>query len=360
MRAPVLALVAALAGCTCDAPSKPAAGSGSSRAAAGSDRLAGAAGSDAPAAAGAGSPGAAAGSPCTAETAIRVSRVLTDPAHPCRAWILAAYGRLVRIGGSEGGAGGTGGSATIVSTAAARGAGLLVTCRACAGIAAEVAGAVKLPAGCWMIDPEREPPLAFRIGAPARLAAGVVQAGLPRFAAHALFGASDIALAAVSGDPIDPGAAPPAAVSDRALPVEDPRRLAASKAPFLDVRPGAAALVLGFADAEGGELVASVGPVLADEDARRLIARAGAEARRGYDPQAELAIAARALPGMVGGGVFDEGGRFIGVVARALAEPTDGVDLVRAARATAIAARLSAALRAAPVAARGRVLPFLP
>ncbi|HWU88990.1 MAG TPA: hypothetical protein VN253_17110, partial [Kofleriaceae bacterium] len=38
-----------------------------------------------------------AGSACTAETLIRVSRVLTE-AHPCRARMEAAVGRLVRIG----------------------------------------------------------------------------------------------------------------------------------------------------------------------------------------------------------------------------------------------------------------------
>jgi hypothetical protein len=247
-------------------------------------------------------------------------------------------------------------SGTVVSTAVARGAGLLATCRPCAGAAgAPGAGAVRLEGGTWMIDPEREPPLAIRIGAPARLAGGAVAGGPPRYAAHALLGADDFALAAIGGEPLDPGtaglgAAVPAAVTGGALALEDPRRLAAARAPFVDVRPGAAVLVLGFADAEGGELVASVGPVLADEDARRLLAGA-------YDPRTELAIEGRVLPGMQGGGVFDEGGRIVGIAARA---PAGGATAVRAVRATSIAARLSAALRAAPVPARAKVLPFLP
>jgi hypothetical protein len=58
--------------------------------------------------------------------------------------------------------------------------------------------------------------------------------------------------------------------------------------------------------------------------------------------------------------VFDEGGRFVGVVASATAEPIDGVHLVRAVRGTSIAARLSAALQAAPVPLRLKVVAFLP
>lgn len=355
MRALALALVPALAGCTCNAPSKPAGGSGSARTTVEKEvGSAGSAGSEVPAA---GSAGAAAGSPCHIESAIRVSRILTDPAHPCRARILAAYGRMVRVGAGAGGS-----SGTIVSTAAARGAGLLVTCAPCAGITgAALAGAAKLEGGAWMVDPERAPPLAIRIGAPARLAGDAVPAGGPRHAAHGLFGADDFALAAISGDPIEPGAAAPPAVSDRRLALDDPRGRAGSRAPFIDVRPGAAALVLGFEGGEGGELVASIGAVLADDEARRLLARAGpAEAGRGYDPRAELAIAARAAPGMLGGGVFDEAGRFVGVVASAPAAPIDGVHLVRAVRATSIAARLSAALQSAPVPLRLKVVAFLP
>ncbi len=318
MRVLTLALAFALAGCRCDGPSKPA-GSGSARVAA---ERAPAAPPDGSAAGSEGAPAPAAGSRCVAETAIRVSRVLTDPAHPCRGRILAAYGRMVRVG--------AGSSGVIASTAAARGAGLLVTCGSCAGAA-----------GAGLVEPERDPPLAIRIGAPARLAGGAVPAGPPRHAAHRLFGAEGFALAAISGEPLAPDAAPPAAVGDRDLALDDPRGLAAARAPFVDVRPGASVLVLGFADAEDGELVASVGPVL-------------------DDPGAELAIAARALPGMAGGGVFDERGRLVGVVARASGEPVAGAHLVRAVRATAIAARLSAALRAAPVPLRTKIVAFLP
>jgi len=245
---------------------------------------------------------------------------------------------MVRIG-----AGSDGASGTIVSTAAASGAGLLVTCRPCA----EAAGGGR-GRGPGLIDPERDPAPAIRIGAPARLAGGAVPAGAPGREARGLFGADDFALAAITGERLAPA-------------LDDPRGLAASRAPFVDVRPGATALVLGFADAEGGELVASIGPVLAEDEARRRIARAGpAEARLAYDPRVELAVAARALPGMLGGGVFDEAGRFVGVAVRASAEPIDGAYLVRAVRATSIAARLSAALQAAPVPLRTKVLAFLP
>ncbi len=344
MRALPLALIAALAGCTCDPPSKPAAGTGSMRAAAGSERPE-ATGSAGPAGSAAGMAGVA-GAGCTAETAIRVSQVLTDPEHPCHERVRAAHGRMVRVGaGSSGTFSGTF-SGTIVSTAAARSAGLLVTCGSCAG-----AAAAELGRSGGMIAPERAPPLAIRVAPPARLAGGAVPAGVPRHAAHLLFGGNGFVIAALSGAPLEPAAAAPPAVDDREVALDDPRGLAASRAPFVDVQPGAAVLVLGFAvDAEGGELLASVGPVLDDAEARR----------RGYDPRTELAIAARAAPGMLGGGVFEEGGRFVGVVAGATSDPADGMHLVRAVRATAIAARLSAALRAAPVPLRAKIVPFLP
>src|SRR5262249_11676694 len=130
MRALALALIPALAGCTCDTRSKTAAGAGSARVEAVSEppaaRSVGVGGGGG----WAGSAGPAAASACNTETAIRVSRVLTDPTHPCRARILAAYGRLVHLGTGVGSS-----SGTLVSTAAARGAGVLVTCRPCAGAA---------------------------------------------------------------------------------------------------------------------------------------------------------------------------------------------------------------------------------
>jgi hypothetical protein len=317
------------------------------------------------------------GSACTSETLIRVSRILTDAAHPCRGRIEAAAGRLVRIGAAA--------SGTIVSTAPVRGAGLLATCQRC-GVAdptglrpAPQAAPVGSPPhdSPRLSDPERAPPVAFLIGAPARFAGGAAGDNLKRYAAHRLFGpvvkaapppggdvvapADDFTLSAISGEPADEGAPIPKAVSDHDLALEDPRGLAGSKAPFLDVRPGVPALVLGFAASEGGELVASVGRVLDDETARRRLARAeAAEAAIPYDPKVEVVIAARAVPGMTGGGVFDEGGRFVGVVVRASTKAVDGAYLVRAVRATYVAATLSAALSAAPVPLRSKVLPFLP
>ena len=332
-----VAVFAVLGGCKADLPARAGGGSGS-----------------APPPALDAAAGPPAGSACTAETLIRVSRVLTEAAHPCRGRIQAAAGRLVRIG--------AGASGTIVSTAAVRGAGLLATCQRCA-----------VPADAPLLDPERDPPVAFLVGAPARFAAGSAAGdALKRYAAHRLFGpvvprsapvvppADDFTLSAISGEPVDESAPVPRAVSDRDLALEDPRGLAASKAPFVDVRPGVPALVLGFAASEGGELVASVGPVLDDDVARGRLARDPGEAAVPYDPAVELVIAARAAPGMTGGGVFDEAGRFVGIAVRATTKPIDGVYLVRAVRATYIASKLSAALGAAPVTLRAKVLPFLP
>lgn len=331
----IAALTALPAGCKDGAP-KPPPGPGS--------------GSEVPA-----TPDASAspppGSTCTAETLTRVSQILTA-AHPCRARVEAAAGRMVRIGPRA--------SGTIVSTAPVRGAGLLATCQGCG-----------VPADALLLDPEREPPVAFLIGAPARLAGGAAGDGLKRYAAHRLFGpvapatsaavpADDFTLSAVSGEPVDDGAPLAKAVSNQKLALDDPRGLAASKAPFFDVRAGAPALVLGYAASVEGELVASVGAVLDDDAARAAIARDAAEAGVPYDAQAEVVIAARAAPGMIGGGVFDEGGRFVGIVARAAGKPDGSGAFVRAVRATYVAAKLSGALSAAPVALRTKVLPFLP
>jgi hypothetical protein len=197
-----------------------------------------------------------------------------------------------------------------------------------------------------LADPEAAPPRVVRIGAPARLAGSEVIGGELRYAAHQLLAAGEASLAVISGEPLAPDAAPGPSVSDRALALDDPRGLARARAPFVDVRPGIAALVLGFGPASGGaaagELLAVTGPVLDSGDA------------------AELAIAARAAPGLLGGGVFDDAGRLVGVAARALDDPGGGGPQVRAVRATAIAARLRAALRAAPEALRMRAAAFLP
>src|SRR5687768_14074931 len=64
-------------------------------------------------------------STCTAVELELASRILSDAAHPCRARVDAALGRMIALGVAF--------SGTLVTTTPARGAGLVITCQHCTG-----------------------------------------------------------------------------------------------------------------------------------------------------------------------------------------------------------------------------------
>jgi len=283
------------------------------------------------------------------------------PDHPCRAWIEATRGRVFGTGVAF--------SGTVVATTAARGAGLFLTCHHCGagGRGAQV-----------LVDPEASPPATMQVGEPQQfyLAYLLFAPVLPPTAFDAannltrILPRDDIAVGAMSNKLYklrgQLGVVPPPHVIDGSIPLDDPRGIAGSAAPWAPATPNAPVLLLGYPRdlperTFGGALVASVGEVLDDRAARDKLARAEAdEAGIPYDPEVELVVAARAVSGMSGGGVFDRDGRFVGVMVRGTTTRVDGTYLTRVVRATFIWAQLRAALERADDALRARITPFLP
>ena len=315
-------------------------------------------------------PAAPAPTKCESLDLVLVSTIVGDAAHPCRARVDAAYGRMISTGLAF--------SGTLVSTKPARGAGLFVTCQHCAG------------AGDGLRDPEHGDPSAFQARAPSQLTGNGVRSGResqlffiyrmyspapPKSAFDAkgnltnIHPEHDFVVGTVSGEPIEVighiGALPNPTVSDQRLPLHDPREIASSQAPWAEAKPTTQALVMGFPRdlpdrAFGGELVASIGEILDDARAKDMLARADAdEAAIPYDPAVEMVIAARASAGMSGGGAFDEAGRYLGVAVRGTLEPVDDRYLVRVVRASYVLRQLAAAVDAAPGALRAKLQPFL-
>jgi hypothetical protein len=307
---------------------------------------------------------------CTPFDLVPVSAILKDAAHGCRARVEAAYGRVVSVGVAF--------SGTVVSTTPARGAALFVSCQHCAG----AGGSSEL------YDPEIDPPSVFQVKPPLSFAGKplvpleeqlmfvhhLYSPVPPRSAFDAkgqlsnILPKHDIVVGTLSGDIIEVvghlGALPQAKVNDRDVPLVDPGKHAASKSPWAPATPGSLALVIGFPRdlperAFGGEQVASLGEVLADDAARAMLARSDKEeAAIAYDPAVEMIIAARAVSGMSGGGAFDEQGRYLGVAVRGTLTPVDGKYLVRVVRAPYLAAQLSTAVATSKLGPK--IAPFLP
>ena len=308
--------------------------------------------------------------PCENLDLVLVSTILNDAAHPCRARVDAAYGRMVATGLAF--------SGTLVSTKPARGAGLFITCQHCTG-----------PDGDGLHDVEKEDPSTFQATAPAQLRNAQVRGGPADrlYFIHRLFSRrppksafdakgnlmnilpkDDFVIGTLSGEPVDVighiGALPRATVSDTKVVLYDPKGIAGSDQPWAEPEPGTQALVLGFPrdlpdHVFGGELVASVGEILDDARAKDMLSRADAdEAAIPYDPTVELVIAARASSGMSGGGAFDADGRYLGVSVRGTVQPVDGKYLVRVVRAAYVLAQLKTALGAAAEPRRAKLAPF--
>ena len=311
--------------------------------------------------------------PCEKVDLELASKILADASHPCRARVDAALGRMIFVGVAF--------SGTVVTTTPARGAGLVITCQHCTGVDSGDPG---------VREPEKEDPVTFQARAPAKLADHKITSGTetelyfvyrlfsptpPKSAFDAkghlvnILPKDDFVVGTISGKSIGVvghlGALPSAKVDDTKLALHDPREIARSQQPWADAKPNTRALVLGFPrdlpDKKfGGELVASVGEILDDARAKDLLSRSDPdEAAIPYDPTVELVVAARAVPGMSGGGTFDEDGRYLGVNVRGTVKPVDGLYLIRVVRAPYIMKQLDAALAAAPESTRAKVKPFV-
>lgn len=271
-------------------------------------------------------PDAAAG--CSAVDLVPVDELAAG----CRAGIAGAAARVVRVARWC--------SGTLVSTAAARGGGLVATCQHCLE---------RAPGGLTAPSTPAPPPIDIDL-AGQRLTAQRVFAPQPPAAAY------DARDRLTTARPADDFTL--AVITDLAseVAVREPSRV-----PFHSAPVGARVVLLGYPVGGGGQLYASVGPILDAATARDRLARADAdEAALPYDADSELVVAARAMVGMSGGGAFAEDGRFLGVIVRGTVAPVDGAYLVRVVRAPYLAAQLSAALARASAAVRAEITPWLP
>jgi Trypsin-like peptidase domain len=142
----------------------------------------------------------------------------------------------------------------------------------------------------------------------------------------------------------------------------DPFGAASSATDHAEASAGDAVIVLGHPSGSTG-MAGCLGTVLSDDEAIAAIAAladAGdEEGAIAYDPEAEIVIAAEAVAGMSGGGVFDVEGRIVGVAVRATLEAAPA-RYVRAVRASFIDAATADAVAQAPGALADAVRDHLP
>ena len=144
-------------------------------------------------------------------------------------------------------------------------------------------------------------------------------------------------------------------------PLHDPQHTTTTPPTWAEVSAGARVLTLGYPFGEDGSqstLMASAGRVLSqaqvDSEQTELRARADEEGMLAYAPEVEFFFRGRADAGMSGAGVFDENNRQVGIVVRG-SLPHDGVQYVRALRMSYVHAKLEAAAAALDPDLRARV-----
>ena len=295
-----------------------------------------------------------------------VADLMSAGDHPCHAWVAATHGRVARLGA---------GSTVVVSNATPFGASLLVSATHVLGsgwfgpvgtrIDATVRDASVLPGTVLVepVDPSGYVVSGFRapvfdffnapVPAPENTP-GLLDI-LPRH---------DFFFAVSDGQMLDSVAGAPVPDSLTPTPIRlfDPDGRATRGPAGVGVCPGALVLLEGYpAGRFNRQLAAGVGRVLADaqaDDVIDMLADAGdEEGDIPYAPEVEMIIEGEAMPGMSGGGVFDESGLLVGVIVRA-SDPVNGTRYIRAVRLTFAASGVSAALGALPPGDRGQAESF--
>lgn len=146
------------------------------------------------------------------------------------------------------------------------------------------------------------------------------------------------------------------------VPLYDPEGTATLTPSISVPKAGVDLLLVGYPAVGPFTGAFSVGKVLTDDEVattfEALRAAGDEEGSLPYDPSVEFIVAAKALGGMSGGGVFDQDGRLTGVMVRASGTP-GAPDIVRVVRASMIASRLETAVAALPEATKDAVTPYL-
>jgi hypothetical protein len=157
----------------------------------------------------------------------------------------------------------------------------------------------------------------------------------------------DFYVAVTDSQKLDVSGLPPMVqpITKNEVPLYDPAGVSTTDPTWADAVTGENVLLLGYPQSTG-ELTASIGRVLTDDEAEQALTRLAElndpEGSIAYDAAVELFIEGESLAGMSGGAVMDRDGRLVGVLVRAT-DMHDGVQYVRAVRMSWIVLRLAAA-----------------
>jgi len=301
-------------------------------------------------------------------TLFLVDDALADAAHPCHAWVDETHGRVARSSSA---------SAVVWSLRTSAGTGLLVSATHTLGVgyfdpaSGDVAEALVDPAEetgvprIFLVEPDGTgvdadaTPL-FRLYNPAIPDDENTNGFQDILPVHDFyFGVVDdqkVASDLIVGTPDPLHAAPPA--------VYDPAGRTATAPTYTSADAGDLVLLVGFPAASpfAGRQSAGVGRVLSDAEAEAAIVDLAAvgdvEGDIAYRADVEMIIRGYASGGMSGGGVFDEGGRLVGVIVRA-SDPLGGMQYVRAVRMSYAVQELTNAFAALPAEEKAAVAPYV-
>jgi hypothetical protein len=301
-----------------------------------------------------------------------VDEVLDDAEDDCREWVEMLHGRAVRVDRG-------GGSGSIWSRRTEHGTALMTT-------AAHVLSPCWAAPGSECLETFHDPKL---VTPEAGIRLASIGGGTPMsfWSAHfALYNPStpagelqaaegrpryDMAVYAVDSQVFEAWGTglgiEPEPIIDALLPLHDPEQLTLATPTWASANPGAAVLLLGYPaledyDPRARQLHASVGRVLGDDEAEQAIEAlrmAGdEEGNIPYDREAEFLFEGHALPGMSGGGVFDEDGLQIGIAVRASFAEI-GVQYVRAVRMSYLVELMDAGFSSLTAEDQAAVGPYL-
>jgi hypothetical protein len=155
----------------------------------------------------------------------------------------------------------------------------------------------------------------------------------------------DFYVAVTDSQKLDVSGLPPIVqpITKDEVPLYDPAGISTTDPTWAGGVAGENVLLLGYPQATG-ELTASVGRVLTDNEAEQAITQLAElndpEGNIAYDAAIELLILGESLAGMSGGAVLDRDGRLVGILVRAT-DVHEGVQYVRAVRMSWVTLRLA-------------------
>ena len=278
-----------------------------------------------------------------------VEAVLDGPAGRCLDWVDRSYGRAVQ---------GSTGSATIWSRRSDYGTALIVGALHTLGLG--WFGPADIAVSESIVNPDELTgvPRLFLIrpdgSGPDTLASPWFGLYNPAVAAERnnnhlvdLWPLEDFYVAVVDSQKLDVTGFPPVVerIVRADLAIYDPAAVTTSDPTWVNAVGGQLVLLLGYPNSTG-ELTASVGRVLSDDEAVRAVAELAdlgdPEGSIPYNADVELLIHGGSVVGMSGGAVVDRSGRLVGILVRAT-DVHNGVQYVRAVRMSYVVFRLAVA-----------------